>query len=201
MPTNSATAGMTATPSIQRHTCGSLISASSTAFIANARNCPVTIMSSLIVTIRPRRCAGAISARYSGQVVAAAPTPKPRMIRPAVMIPTLGAIAQMRAPTRNSPAQTSRLPLRPRLSASLPPSSAPKAAPGNSRELTTSASVKGVSMRSSFMYNRAPEMTPVSYPKSSPPRVDMTVSLMRNRLCAGDMLAGWHCSATMASVS
>ena len=63
MPTNSATAGMAAMPSIQRHTCGSWISVSSSAFIAKARNWPVTIISSLIVTIRPRRCAGAISAR------------------------------------------------------------------------------------------------------------------------------------------
>ena len=103
IPTNRAMAGMVAMPSIQRHTCGSWIRASSSAFIANARNCPVTIISSLIVTIRPRRCAGAISARYSGQVAAAAPTPKPSRIRPAVMIATLGAIAQIRAPTRNRP--------------------------------------------------------------------------------------------------
>ncbi len=137
------TAGMIATASIHRHTCGSLIVASSSALIANARNCPVTIMSSLIVTMRPRRCAGAISARYSGHVVAAAPTPKPSRMRPMTMMATVGAVAQISAPNRNSPAQTSRLPLRPSRSASLPPSSAPNAAPGNSSELTTSASVNG----------------------------------------------------------
>ena len=95
------------------------------------------------------------------------------------MIPTLGAIAQISAPTRNRPAQTSRLPFRPRVSASFPPSSAPKAAPGNSSELTTSASVNGVSARSSFMYSSAPEMTPVSYPNSRPPSVEMAVSLIK----------------------
>ena len=47
----------------------------------NASICPVTIINSLMVTIRPRRCAGAISARNSGQVAAAAPTPSPRTIR------------------------------------------------------------------------------------------------------------------------
>ena len=80
MPTNSATAGIAATASIQRQTCGSWISWSRTAFMMNASIWPVTIISSLMVTIRPRRCAGAISARNSGQVAAAAPTPSPRTI-------------------------------------------------------------------------------------------------------------------------
>src|SRR4051794_509312 len=61
-----------------------------------------------------------------------------------VMMTTFGAVAQINAPKRNRPAHTSRLPLRPRRSASLPPSSAPNAAPGNNSELTTSASVNGV---------------------------------------------------------
>ena len=67
------------------------------------------------------------------------------------MIVTFGAIAQPSAPTRNSTPQTSRLPLRPRASAILPPSSAPSAAPGNSSELTTNASLVVVRLRSSFM--------------------------------------------------
>ena len=128
----------------------------------NASICPVTIISSLMVTIRPRRCAGAISARNSGQVAAAAPTPSPRTTRATSITSKFGAVAQPRAPTRNRPAQTSRLPLRPSASASLPPSSAPRAAPGNSSALTTSASWVVVSPRSSFMYSRAPEITPVS---------------------------------------
>jgi hypothetical protein len=33
--------------------------------------------------------------------------------------------------------------------------------------------------RESFMYNRAPEITPVSYPNKSPPRVEITVSRPR----------------------
>jgi hypothetical protein len=63
--------------SIHRQTCGSLISDRGAAFMAKARNCPVTIISSLMVTMRPRRCAGAISARNSGHVADAAPTPNP----------------------------------------------------------------------------------------------------------------------------
>ena len=87
MPMSNATAGTAAIPSMYRQTCGSLISASSTAFMMKASICPVTIISSLMVTIRPRRSAGAISARNSGQVAAAAPTPKPRMIRVASITP------------------------------------------------------------------------------------------------------------------
>jgi hypothetical protein len=102
------------------------------------------------------------------------------------MTVTLGAMAQPNAPNKNRPAHTSRLPLRPRLSASLPPNSAPSAAPGNSNELTTTASVNVVSCKSSCMYSRAPEMTPVSYPNSNPPRVEITVSLTKKRLCAPD---------------
>jgi len=63
MPTSSPTAGMAAMVSIHRHTCGSEITASSTAFMMNASIWPVTIMSSLMVTMRPRMCTGAISAR------------------------------------------------------------------------------------------------------------------------------------------
>ena len=84
------------------------------------------------------------------------------MMRAATMIWTFGASAQPRAPTRNSPAHTSRLRLRPIRSATRPPNSAPKAAPGNSSELTTVASPNGDQVRSSFMYSSAPEMTPVS---------------------------------------
>ena len=124
--------------------------------------CPVTIINSLMVTIRPRRSAGAISARNNGHVAAAAPTPSPRMIRATSITSKFGATAQPSAPNRNNPAQTSRLPLRPSTSASFPPSSAPTAAPGNSRALTTRASCVVVSPRSSFMYSRAPEITPVS---------------------------------------
>ena len=83
-------------------------------------------------------------------------------MRAVTMIATFGAIAQPSAPTRNSPAHTSRLRLRPIRSATRPPKSAPKAAPGNNRELTTVASQNGVKLRSSFMYSSAPEITPVS---------------------------------------
>ncbi len=101
-------------------------------------------------------------------------------MRAATMIWTLGATAQPSAPTRNSPAHTSRVRLRPIRSATRPPNSAPNAAPGNSRQLTTVASPNALSPRSSFMYSRAPEMTPVSYPNNSPPRVAITVSWVRN---------------------
>jgi len=119
--------------------------------MTNASSWPVTIISSLIVTMRPRMCVGAISARYSGTVAAAAPTPKPSRIRKITMMVTFGANAQPIAPTRNSTPQTKSEPRRPRESASFPPTRAPTAAPGNSSELTTQASVAGVRLRSSCM--------------------------------------------------
>ena len=63
MPTNRKTAGTAATPSMMRQTWGSSMIWSSSAFIAKASSWPVTIISSLIVTMRPRRWIGAISAR------------------------------------------------------------------------------------------------------------------------------------------
>jgi hypothetical protein len=129
--------------------------------MTNANSCPETIISSLIVTIRPRMCTGAISARYSGTVADAAPTPKPSRIRKITMMTTFGASAQPNAPNRKAPPQMKRAPRRPRESASLPPTRAPTAAPGNSSELTTTASLVGVRLRSAFMYSRAPEITPV----------------------------------------
>jgi hypothetical protein len=69
------------------------------------------------------------------------------MMRATIMIAAFGAVAQRSAPTRNSPPQTSCDPLRPSLSASLPPSSEPRAAPGNSRTVTTAASVVVVRFR------------------------------------------------------
>lgn len=158
---NSATAGMAATSSIHRHTLGPPNSASMTALMAKARNWPPTIISSLIVTIRPRRCAGAISAKYTGTVAAAAPTAMPRMIRAGSMTPNDGARAVPNAPRKNRMAQNRRAPFRPKTSDSLPPISAPIMAP-NSSELTTLASCTGDRLRSSVKNGRAPEMTPVS---------------------------------------
>src|ERR687894_2193222 len=59
------------------------------------------------------------------------------------MIGTFGATAAIAAPTRKRTAQTKSAPRRPSASASLPPRSAPNAAPGKSSELTTTASVTG----------------------------------------------------------
>ena len=113
--------------------------------------CPVTIINSLIVTMRPRFSAGAISARYRGHDTAAAPTPKPSRMRAAIMSGTVGASAQNRAPKKKMTAQTIRLRLRPRASEIRPPSSAPNAAPGNSSALTTHASSDVDMARSSRM--------------------------------------------------
>jgi hypothetical protein len=161
MPTNSRTAGTAATASIHRHTEGPLYQRSSPALTMKASSWPVTIISSLIVTIRPRRAAGAISARNIGTVADAEPTASPRTMRAKTMGTSEGAVALPRAPIRNKTAQTIRLRLRPSRSAILPPPRAPNAAANNS-ELTTKPSQNDVSCRSSRMYRSAPEMTPVS---------------------------------------
>jgi hypothetical protein len=131
------------------------------ALMENARNCPPTIMSSLMVTMRPRRCTGAISARNIGTIADAAPTASPRMMRAPTMISNVGAAAAPTPPKKNSREHTMSAFLRPRLSAIFPPRSAPKIAP-NSNELTTVASWTVLSCRSSTRNGSAPEITPVS---------------------------------------
>ena len=157
----SAIAGMAATMSIHRQTLWPPNKALMSALIANARSWPLTIISSLIVTIRPRRCAGAISARYTGTVAAAAPTAIPRTIRAGNMTPNDGASALPNAPKKNKIAQNLKAPLRPKTSDSLPPISAPIMAP-NSSALTTLASCTSDRFRSALRNGSAPEMTPVS---------------------------------------
>jgi len=131
------------------------------ALIAKASNWPVTIINSLIVTIRPRRCGGAISAKYTGTVAAAAPTAIPSTIRAGSITANDGARAEPNAPRKKTTAQNRKAPLRPRTSDNLPPIRAPIMAP-NSSELTTLASCTSDSPRSAFKNGSAPEITPVS---------------------------------------
>jgi len=72
------------------------------------------------------------------------------MTREAIINGTVGERPLPSAPTRNNPARTRMLPLRPSASEIFPPSSAPMIAP-NSSELTTAPSVTEVSPRSSRM--------------------------------------------------
>jgi len=83
IPTNSATAGIAATVSMTRHTLWLCESELISSLIPKAMNWPLTIISSLMVVIRPRRWAGAISDRYSGTVTEAAPTASPSTTREA----------------------------------------------------------------------------------------------------------------------
>lgn len=75
---------------------------------------------------------------------------------------TLGATAHPTAPTKKITAHRINVERRPSRSAIRPPKMAPKAAPGKRRELTTAASCRLLIPRSSRMYSKAPEMTPVS---------------------------------------
>ena len=123
----------------------------------------MTIINSLIVTMRPRRCAGAISARYSGQVAAAAPTPKPSRIRPAVMMPTLGASAQISGADQEQAGADQQAALPAQRVGQLAAEQRTERGPREQQRADHHClGERSVSARSSFMYSSAPEMTPVS---------------------------------------
>ena len=163
IPKNSTTAGSEATTSIQRQTPAcSGTTAARTAFTTNAASWPDTIISSLVVTMRPRRAAGASSARYIGTTTDAPPTARPSTKRAAIITPMVGANAHTAAARKNTTARAPIRPRRPRRSAMRPPRNEPRAAPKRSDD-TTVPSSSGVSGRSSNCMNgSAPLMTPVS---------------------------------------
>src|SRR6266851_7794003 len=119
-------------------------------------------------TCQPRASAGATSEMYTGTVLEDKPIPMPTMIRPTTSIWGDWAAAHRMAPAAKMIAvviSSLRLPNR---SASRQPVSAPTAAPASTPlTITSKANVDNVK---SFRKNSsAPEITPVSYPKSRPP--------------------------------
>ncbi|CAM5418488.1 hypothetical protein SRIMM317S_06538 [Streptomyces rimosus subsp. rimosus] len=94
-----------------------------------ASSWPLTIISELKETSRPRMCGGAISERYNGVITEALPTARPRAKRATTMKGTVGASATARAPPMNTAPAHSRELRRPSTSDIRPPASDPKAAP------------------------------------------------------------------------
>ena len=131
------------------------------AFMMKASIWPTTIASSPRPARLPRRSVGASSARYTGTVTEAPPTAKPRMIRDGIITSRFGANTPPRVPTKKRTARMVSVFFRPRVSLSLPQTSAPIAAP-SSRVLVTRPSPVAVSPRSAFIGSRAPLITPVS---------------------------------------
>ena len=162
MPMNSAIAGRTATTSMTRQTPGcSPQTLKMIALMMNAANWPLTIITSLRVTMPPRRSTGATSARYTGTVAEAPPTARPSTNRKAARIGQLGESTHPSVARPNTTASMMMLWRRPNRSDSAPPTMAPMAAP-KIRMLTTTPSVNEVSPRSALRGLSAPLMTPVS---------------------------------------
>jgi hypothetical protein len=151
---------------------------------------PMVIMSWFNDTNSPRLAAGAISAMYSGTIIEASPTPSPSRKRATTRTPTFGETAATMAPAANTRAASRAVGRRPMRSASGPPERAPTTAPTR-RKLTMMPSVKGENgPKSCLMNNSAPEITPVSYPKSKPPVAVIAAARLTNfRRCPADPLA------------
>jgi len=109
---------------------------------------------------------------YIGATTDDAPIPKPTMMRRITKGHRLGANAVRIAPTAKMIAMMMSVFLRPSQSAILPPTAAPRMAPMRTA-LTAISCVVDVRWNCVLRKPCAPEITPVSYPKSRPPRAAM----------------------------
>ncbi len=136
---------------------------------------PEVIANMLTATSAPRTRAGTSSAMYIGEMKEARPIPSPLTTLPAINHATVGAKAvPMALAAKIMPAQMSGL-RRPKRFVRTPPAVAPTMAPIKTMLTTISSMV--AERENWFWTNRmAPEITPVSYPKSSPPRDAMPVA-------------------------
>ena len=136
--------------------------------LKNATEMPMTMLSWLNETRRPRDSGGAISAIYIGAMMSAAPTPRPPSIRANTSHPKLGASADRIAETANSAAailRTGRLPMR---SLSGPDSIIASVAVSDSDD-TDQPSWILVRENSTSIKRTTPEITDASKPMRNPP--------------------------------
>ena len=173
MPMSSTTAGTAPRPSIQRHDPES----ASAELVRKATSWPMTIISELRLTRRPRMCGGDISEMYMGTTMDTAPMHTPSSVRAAPSSKAEPAMAHHRLPTMKPTAPMSTVARRPIASATRPPVKAPMAAPTRSIAVTVD-SCAAVSSKERWMNSRAPEMTPVSYPNRRPPSAAITATAM-----------------------
>src|SRR5699024_2146535 len=129
---------------------------------------PIVIINWFSELRDPRDSVGAISDRYTGTIAVEPPTAKPIINLPMTSVDIFGAAANINAPTAKTIEIIKTKRRLPNLSDKGPLKPEPKIAPIN-MELTTNPSVKSDRGMSVFMYNNAPEMTPMSYPYKSPP--------------------------------
>ena len=119
-------------------------------------------------TGQPRASAGETSEMYTGTVLEDSPIPRPTMIRPAISMPGARGGAEQRSHGENdrrhdqqhAPAEK------------VCEAAAAQRADGGARQHAADDHFQGKdeSEKSFFRNSSAPEMTPVSYPKSKPPR-------------------------------
>ncbi len=122
---------------------------------------PPTMAIWLTATIRPRKCAGVISAIYIGVEMDAMPMPTPPMKRNRMKMPMSLGTAVPRAEARNISAARNIASLRPKRSEMGPTSSTPVAQP-MSTQPDAQPFMKSPRAKRAVSGSMAPEMTPVS---------------------------------------
>jgi len=124
---------------------------------------PITIVNWLIATIRPRICAGEISAIYKGDNIDAIPTPAPAKNLAIIKISLVGAIAIAIEERANKDAAVNRPGRRPYFSATHPATRQPAIAP-KARHPVVKPSQYSFKPNCSFKNGNAPDITAKSKP-------------------------------------
>ena len=144
--------------------------------LKNAAEMPITMLSWLNDTMRPRRCAGASSAMYIGAMMSAAPTPRPPTSRATTSVRKSGATAEAMADSANSTAAIFSTGSRPIRSLSGPDTIIASVAVSVS-EATAQPSWIFESCSSVSMKGTTPEMTETSNPIRKPPSATISAVL------------------------
>ena len=155
--TNTNEAGIAAIATIARHDH----TPTSVTPTVLANRMPIPIATLNIVTMLPRRAAGASSEMYIGTTWVAPPTARPRNTRAAISSSTPGASAQAIAPTVNSAVTIITVRRRPSRWVNRPEPIAPTTAPSRMADATSSCAV-WPRWNSFVISSSAPEMMPVS---------------------------------------
>ena len=122
---------------------------------------PPTMAIWFTATIRPRMCAGVISAIYIGVEMEAMPMPNPPMKRKQMKVQMSFGTAVPMAEARNIAAARNMASRRPKRSEIGPTSSTPAAHP-TSTQPEAQPFMKSLSAKRAVSGSMAPEMTPVS---------------------------------------
>jgi hypothetical protein len=136
--------------------------------LKKATEIPITMLSWLNDTRRPRASGGAISAMYIGAIISAAPTPSPPSMRARTSHVKLGATAERIAETANNSAAILNTGRRPMRSLRGPDNIIANVAVSDSDD-TDHPSWIFVSENSTSIKPTTPEITDASKPMRNPP--------------------------------